>query len=74
MGSCHVATCNCHVAMGYCQLATGNLKNQCPVDDIGSVIVSVFSLHAVDCRFKQELPTISDKIKENNIDACCSSA
>ena len=74
MGSCHLATCNCQVAMGYCQFATGNLKNQCPVDDIGSVIVSVFSLHAVDCWFKQELPTVWDKTKENNIDACCSSA
>ena len=50
-----------------------NFKNQCTVHDIGDVIVSVFSLHVVDCWFKQELPTVADKTKDNNIDACCSS-
>jgi len=67
MGSCQVATCNCQVAIGDCQFAIGNFKNQCPVHDIGSVIVSMFSLHVVDCWFKQELPTVSDKTKDNNI-------
>ena len=74
IGSFQVATGNCQVAMGNCQFAMGNFKNQCTVHDIGGVIVSVFSLHVVDCWFKQELPTVSDKTKDNNIDACCSSA
>jgi len=74
MGSCQVAIGNCQVAMGNCQFAMGNFKNQCTVHDIGGVIVSVFSLHVVDCWFKQELPTVSDSIKDNNIDFFRSSA
>lgn len=37
-------------------------------------VVSVFSLHVVYSWFKQELSTVSDKTKDNNIDGCCSSA
>jgi len=74
MGNCQVAMGNCQVAMGNCEFAMGNFKNQCTVHDIGGVIVSVFSLPVVDCWFKQELPTVSDKTKDNNILACCSSA
>ena len=71
MSNCQVAMGNCQVAMGNCQFAMGNFKNQCTVHDIGDVIVSVFSLHVVDCWFKQELPIVADKTKDNNIDACC---
>ena len=74
MSNCQVAMGNCQVAMGNCQFAMGNFKNQCTVHDIGDVIVSVFSLHVIDCWFKQKLPTVADKTKNNNIDACCSSA
>ena len=72
MINCQVAMGNCQVAMGNCQFAMGNFKNQCTVHDIGDVIVSVFSLHVVDCWFKQELWTVADKTKDNNIDACYS--
>jgi hypothetical protein len=70
----HVYMGNCQVATGNCQFSMGNFKNQCTVHDIGDIISSVFSLHVVDCWFKQDLPTVADKINGNNIDACRSSA
>ena len=72
MDSFHVAMGNFHVDMGNCQIAMGKFKNQCTVHDIADVIVSVFSLHVVDCWFKQELPTVWDKTQKNNIGICCS--
>ena len=74
MGNCQVVTGKCQVDMGNCQFVMGNFKNQCTIHDIGGVIVGVFSLHVVDSWFTQELPTVSDKTKDNNINACCSSA
>ena len=74
IGNCQVATGNCQVVICNCQFAMGNFKNQCTVHDIGDVIDTVFSLPVVDSWFKQELPTVWDKTKDNNIDACCSSA